>query len=277
MATIFMNECETKLCNYEGIKPKFYRRYVDDIFAIFENQSQCTSFLSFLNNIHKNIQFTMEEESSNELPFLDVKVFRKESHYFTTQYFKPTDTGLYVTPYSNCDEKYKTALVQTLISRTWELNTTYALADKGIDYMTKRLTKNGYDENFVIKNIKKVVDNKMNKKEHIDVMEKDNKGSILFKMQYGKGYKEMKSSLAKLFSLQSVLPSSITQPSPTEPLPTDPLPTEPLPTEPLPTEPLPTETAPTETAPTESLSTESLPTETSQLSYHYQSHLQQRY
>ena len=50
MATIFMNECETKLSNYEGIKPKFYSRYVDDIFAIFENKSQCTSFLSFLNN-----------------------------------------------------------------------------------------------------------------------------------------------------------------------------------------------------------------------------------
>ena len=55
MATIFMNECETKLSNYEGIKPKFYRRYVDDIFAIFENQSQCTvdhfNFLCKKNNV----------------------------------------------------------------------------------------------------------------------------------------------------------------------------------------------------------------------------------
>ena len=103
-----------------------------------------------------------------------------------------------------------------------ELNTTYTLADKGIDYMTKRLTKNGYDENFVIKNIKKVINIKMNKKGHIGVMEKDNKGAILFKIQYGKGYKEMKSSLAKVFSLLSLFSSSITQPSPTEPLPTEP-------------------------------------------------------
>jgi len=53
--------------------PKLYLRYIDDIFAVFEDKYSCTSFLNLLNAQHKNIKFTVEH-ASNTLSFLDVKI-----------------------------------------------------------------------------------------------------------------------------------------------------------------------------------------------------------
>ena len=55
--------------------PKMYVRYMDDIFAVFENDNDnaCMSFLEVLHNQHKNISYTIEK-SKNILQFLDVVV-----------------------------------------------------------------------------------------------------------------------------------------------------------------------------------------------------------
>ena len=196
MATIFMNHVEEQMINYAGNLPTFYRRYVDDIFLIFENQCDCQPFYDYMNSIHPSIKFTFESENCNELPFLDVKVFRKDRKYFTTQYFKPTDTGLYLTPYSICDDKYKDSLVKTLISCTWEISSNYKLATKNIDIMKNRLLKNGYTENHIDKNIKKVVENKIQPRQ-IE-KEDDKEKKIIFKIQYGKGSKQLSSSIKDL-------------------------------------------------------------------------------
>ena len=53
--------------------PKLYLRYVDDIFAIFEDQRFSTTFLDLLNSQHKSIRFTMEK-SNGTISFLDVEI-----------------------------------------------------------------------------------------------------------------------------------------------------------------------------------------------------------
>ena len=45
----------------EQFKPKFYKRYVDDLFLLLENPNQVTPFLNYLNSQHSNIKFTMEK------------------------------------------------------------------------------------------------------------------------------------------------------------------------------------------------------------------------
>ena len=42
----------------ESHSVRFYRRYVDDIFCVFENESDAITFLYFLNSRHPNLQFT---------------------------------------------------------------------------------------------------------------------------------------------------------------------------------------------------------------------------
>ena len=54
---------EQKLLEFDhGRLNKFYRRYVDDIFCVFENEHQALTFLDFLNSQHPNINFTIEKE-----------------------------------------------------------------------------------------------------------------------------------------------------------------------------------------------------------------------
>ena len=45
----------------EQFKPKFYKRYVDDLLLLFENTYQVTPFLNYLVSQHSNIKFTMEK------------------------------------------------------------------------------------------------------------------------------------------------------------------------------------------------------------------------
>ena len=56
---IWLNECPL------AFKPLYYRRYVDDTFVIFKQQSHVTQFLDYLNTRHRNINFTYEMEDEN--------------------------------------------------------------------------------------------------------------------------------------------------------------------------------------------------------------------
>ena len=57
-------------------KPKFYRRYVDDIFLMFDENDHFKKFLKYVNIRHGNMKFTVEEEQDNKIFFLDISTTR---------------------------------------------------------------------------------------------------------------------------------------------------------------------------------------------------------
>ena len=62
LANIFKGFHESKwLDEYNLSKHKFYLRYVDDILAVSDNEQDSLNFLTFLNNRHPNIRFTIEK------------------------------------------------------------------------------------------------------------------------------------------------------------------------------------------------------------------------
>ena len=76
IANFFLAETETCLLQQQlNSAPKVYFRYmyVDDIFAIFNNEADSMEFLDRLNSQHKNLQSTMEK-FTNTLPFLDMEL-----------------------------------------------------------------------------------------------------------------------------------------------------------------------------------------------------------
>uniref|UniRef100_A0A5S6QDG5 Reverse transcriptase domain-containing protein n=1 Tax=Trichuris muris TaxID=70415 RepID=A0A5S6QDG5_TRIMR len=76
--------------------PFFFKRYVDDIFAVVETGKEETLLDHFNNIFPGQITLTMEKERVNRLPFLDVLV-QKERGIFTTRvYRKPTHSGRYL-------------------------------------------------------------------------------------------------------------------------------------------------------------------------------------
>ena len=73
LANLFMGYNEQKQLESDyGRLVTFYRRYVDDIFCLFENEHQALTFLDFLNSQHPNLKFTIEKQHMKEIPFLDV-------------------------------------------------------------------------------------------------------------------------------------------------------------------------------------------------------------
>ena len=74
------------LSTYAGPKVLYYRRYVDDIFCMFGEEEHATQFLSYLNNRHPNIRFTIEKEMNGQLPFLDVLITKSDLQLHTTTY-----------------------------------------------------------------------------------------------------------------------------------------------------------------------------------------------
>ena len=125
LANLFMGYYEQKwLESDHGRLVKFYRRYVDDIFCLFENEHQAQTFLDFLNIQHPNLKFTIEKEHMKQLPFLDV--LNTHSDRLTTSvYRKSTFTGLLQNYNSFVPFTYKKGLIKTLIDRTFCLNNTW--------------------------------------------------------------------------------------------------------------------------------------------------------
>ena len=73
LANLFMGHHEKNwIKDFSGQKPLFYRIYVDDIFALFNNENEANTFLSYLNSRHNSIKFTVEKETDGKLSFLDV-------------------------------------------------------------------------------------------------------------------------------------------------------------------------------------------------------------
>ena len=62
-----------------NVKPIFYKKYMDDIFAVFEFESDADAFYSYLNTRHENIKFTFENKKDNKLAFLDILTNNSES------------------------------------------------------------------------------------------------------------------------------------------------------------------------------------------------------
>ena len=93
LANLFMG-CHEKdwIEKAQVAKPTFYKRYVDDIFAVFESELDAETFHTYLNTKHKSIKFTYEKQIENKLPFLDILISNNENLQTSVFHKKTTST-----------------------------------------------------------------------------------------------------------------------------------------------------------------------------------------
>ena len=96
MAIIYLCHLEKQIFDNcpQIFRPSFYRRYLDDTFAIFSSEHEAYQFFNFINSANPNIKFTMEKEHNNSLPFLDLLTQYRGLKLHSSIYRKPTFTGL---------------------------------------------------------------------------------------------------------------------------------------------------------------------------------------
>ena len=191
LANVFMGYHEDNwLNNYKHSKPVVYKRYVDDIFCLFNEKEDSQRFLDYLNEQHLNIKFTVERSINGILPFLDVSVdISKGEKAITSVFRKETFTGLLTNYLSYTPFAYKISLVKTLIHRAYSICNSGVKFDLDIRKLKHFLSRNQFPPDLVDREVKKYLSNKSPSNKNID--ETNDKNNIsYYKLPYIKDISE---------------------------------------------------------------------------------------
>jgi hypothetical protein len=118
VSNIFVEHFEEIALDTAYYKPAKWLRYVDDTFVVWPyGPEKLQKFLDHLNSIKPTIKFTMEVETNNTLPFLDVLVMKRGPKLTIKVYWKPTHTGRYLHFKSNHPHHVKRGVVHNLVNQ----------------------------------------------------------------------------------------------------------------------------------------------------------------
>ena len=121
-------------------------RYVDDTFILWPHQEDVQILLDHMNSIQPSIQFTMEKEQDNKLPFLDVLVTRTKQGFRSSVYRKPTFTGQYLNFNSHHPYTVKKGIVRCLQHRGKTISSDTDAYQEEMTCLRHNLHRNNYPE-----------------------------------------------------------------------------------------------------------------------------------
>ena len=127
-------------------------------FTLFRNKDTAINFLHYLNSRHHNIQFTIEFEHKQKIPFVDVSVKHHDNNSFSTSiYRKKAFTGLNTKKDSFTPTKYKINLIRTLTYRCLLICSSSSLLQTALNDVKNLLSRNGYPRGIITYNMNDVV------------------------------------------------------------------------------------------------------------------------
>ena len=152
LSNLYMEFFETKLLpNIINNFSLTWYRYVDDVFAVLPDNIDLDAFLNSLNGLSSSIQFTIEKENNNCLPFLDVLVMRNQNNRPGFKiYRKPTHSNLYIHAFSGHSDKIKEGAINNIFQRAYKVCDPEHL-DEEIQFICKTFKDLAYNNQFVDK------------------------------------------------------------------------------------------------------------------------------
>ena len=128
LRNIFMVELETALTTNLSSKLSSWRQFVDDSIC-FEKKDSIKFVLDTLNNFHKNIKFTFEEEIDGKIPFLDTMLVD------TTVYRKKTNSNINLNWNSFGPNSWNCGTLRTIVNRAFEICSTDNFLEEEIEHI----------------------------------------------------------------------------------------------------------------------------------------------
>ena len=155
-ANIFMAKTETTLIQQSETKPKEWRRYIDDIFSLWDSDKKdVDQFIEQANKFHPTIKFTAEI-SENEITFLDTVVFKgerfkNESILDIKTHYKPTETFQYTcTHFNSCHPPgVKNGFIKGEAIRLLRTNSSKTTFEESLVKFKQRLRTRGYPKTVI--------------------------------------------------------------------------------------------------------------------------------
>jgi hypothetical protein len=130
-------------------KPKMWVRYVDDTFVIIK-RTDVQIFHDLINSIYPDIQFTREEETNSQLPFLDVLVKRDPENNLRTEVYRKDAYAEVILHYdSNHPYAHKINCVTALFNRAETLCSESTQLEDEKRYLFDLFKRNGYPKSFI--------------------------------------------------------------------------------------------------------------------------------
>ena len=120
---------------------------MDDIFTVISN-SNISSKLHHINQLHDNLKFTIEMETEGRLHFLDLCLIHTGNRVQTTWYSKPTDTGLIMNFHAVAPRRYKRAVIQGFVHRIARACSSWETFHESICRAKQVLERNQYPPEF---------------------------------------------------------------------------------------------------------------------------------
>ena len=153
-ANIFMAEIETKIIEQCETKPREWKRYIDDVFSLWDcDRKNVEQFIFQANKFHPTIKFTADI-SENKTTFLDTTVFkgerlRKYSILDIITHYKPTGTFQY-THFASCHPPgVKYGFIKGEAIRLLRTNSSKKTFEENLTKFKQRLKSRGYPEKVI--------------------------------------------------------------------------------------------------------------------------------
>jgi len=159
MAGIYMHWFEKEYVFNEDSRFKgnivFWKRQMDDVFFVWRGKREDLElFVWMLNGKENRVQFTLEIEKDNFLPFLDVGITKSKGKLITTVYRKPTHTQQYIHWNSNHPKNMLLGVLKGLIHRAHVLCDRKEDLLEELELLKNVFISNGYPEKLVLKTMK---------------------------------------------------------------------------------------------------------------------------
>ena len=141
---------------------KVFLRYVDDIVRTVKSDPGL--FLEAANQLHPNLQFTIEELDNNgNLALLDLNVIVDSGKKVTSgQYQKPTDTSTILNFRGCAPLQYKRNVIEGTVHRVFRSTSTRENFDQALEKNRKQRIENQYQNNLadrvVFKTLNKIIE-----------------------------------------------------------------------------------------------------------------------
>ena len=165
MANVFLSFYEFKCLEQcpKEFKPVFYRRYVDDIFVLFESAEHLSKFCDYFNTCHPNMSFPFDQEKNGKLSFLDVEVSREKRKFVGNVYRKPTFSSVFTHFESSLLLVYKFGMIFTLAYCCFKFCSDWTKFPEELSFLKQFFLKNGYTLSFIDNCFKTLFDKFFNK------------------------------------------------------------------------------------------------------------------
>jgi len=154
LAELFLNHIENKYVwsdkNKYLKKIIFYFRYVDDIIVLFNSNSrQLTLLNKYLNSVHSNLKFTLEEEANNRLNYLDLTIMKCNNSLKFKIYRKPTTTSQTINNNSHHPQNQKMAAYNSFVHRLLSVPMDQTDYEEEVSIIKFIAVANGYKSSIV--------------------------------------------------------------------------------------------------------------------------------